>query len=110
MRIATIASLIIGTLAIIFAVINPMAVDIKFGLFTIENASLPLVLITTLVIGVLVGYLVGLPSKLHAKRRIRTLERAATKFKEAIDTQPTADFETSEELSSPDDPTEAPLP
>ena len=77
MRIAIILSLIISTLAIVFAVINPLAVNVNFGFFTIQGASLPLVLITTLIIGVIAGYLMWLPARVSASRRIRALERAA---------------------------------
>ncbi|MGA7304916.1 MAG: LapA family protein [Rhodothermales bacterium] len=77
MRIAIILSLIISALAIIFAAINPLAVDIYFGFFTIESASLPLVLITTLIIGVFVGYLMWLPARMRLSKKVRALERSA---------------------------------
>lgn len=77
MRIAIILSLIISALAIIFAAINTQGVDIKFGFFTIESASLPLVLITTLIIGVFVGYLMWLPARMRLSKKVRALERAA---------------------------------
>jgi len=88
MRIAIILSLLIATLAIVFAVINPLAVDINFGLFTIQGASLPLVLIMTLIIGVVIGYLVWLPARITALKKVRALERAA---QTPFESQPTAE-------------------
>ena len=75
MRIAVVFSLIIATLAIVFAVINPIAVDINFGLFKIHGAPLPLLLITTLLLGVLIGYLAWLPGRIAMRKKLRSLER-----------------------------------
>ena len=89
MRIAVIISLLIATLAIIFAVMNPIAVDINFGLFTIHGAPLPLLLITTLLLGLLIGYLAWLPARIAMRRKLRSLERG--------EAAPTVDLATTQD-------------
>ncbi|HUF08638.1 MAG TPA: lipopolysaccharide assembly protein LapA domain-containing protein [Rhodothermales bacterium] len=76
MRIAVVVSLIIATLAIVFAVINPLSVNINFGFFTIHGAPLPLLLISTLLLGVLIGYLAWLPGRITMRRKLRSSERS----------------------------------
>lgn len=88
MRFAVILSLVIGAAAIIFAVINPLKVTINFGFFSIEETSLPLVLIATLLMGFLIGYLAWLPKRVAAAHRIRVLERSAHEAESAAMSQP----------------------
>lgn len=88
MRIAIILSLLIATLAIVFASINQITVDINFGFFTIHQASLPLVLISTLILGILAGYLMWLPARIAARNKIRALERAASGGATEVRTEP----------------------
>lgn len=102
MRIALVLSLLIGILAVIFAVINPLAVNVNFGFATIAGASLPLVLISTLAIGVLIGYLVWLPARIAARKKIRSLERAAQRSVEPL-TEPFIGSESEPTTPLPDD-------
>jgi len=76
MRIAVIVSLLIATLAIIFAVMNRLYVDIYFGFFSVKGAPLPVVLISTLLLGVLIGYLAWLPGRISMRRKLRSSERS----------------------------------
>lgn len=77
MRIALVISGVVAILTLVFAVMNPVSVQVKFPFLTLDEVSLPLLLVTTFFLGVLVGYLAWLPTRIRARSRVRTLERTA---------------------------------
>jgi lipopolysaccharide assembly protein A len=69
MRLSLVLALIIAVLAVVFALQNPLPVIVNFLPWELRG-SLALVLLITLVLGVLVGLLVSLPSIFRKERRL----------------------------------------
>lgn len=78
MKFPLVLSLTIALLATVFALQNLQPADVRIGpyLFT---GPLALVLLLTLAMGVLVGYLANVPRRLRARKRIHQLEAEAKK-------------------------------
>ncbi|MCZ7548357.1 MAG: LapA family protein [Anaerolineales bacterium] len=57
-----ILALLIAVVAVIFAWLNPVVVSITFFAWKIDSAPLSLVIIATLLIGIIVGWLFAAPS------------------------------------------------
>jgi putative membrane protein len=74
MRIALVFSLIIATLAVVFALQNPGQVDLDVGPYTVRGA-LALVLMITFGMGLLVGFLATVPSRIKKHNQIKLLQR-----------------------------------
>ena len=77
-----ILALLVAILAVIFAVYNPGTVDLAFFSWSMEEVSLSLVLLVTLAIGVLIGWLFAAPSLVknsfrasNNRKRIGALEK-----------------------------------
>jgi putative membrane protein len=77
-----IAALLVAILAVIFAVYNPGTVDLAFFSWNMKEVSLSLVLLITLVIGVLIGWLTAAPSLVKhtfrasgQRKRVTALEK-----------------------------------
>ena len=77
-----ILALLVAILAVIFAVYNPGTVDISFFSWSMKEVSLSLVLLATLAIGVVIGWLFAAPSLVknsfrasNQRKRIGTLEK-----------------------------------
>ena len=71
-----IVAIVLAGISAIFALQNSEVVAISFLGWDWE-ASLALILILTLGVGIVIGYLAGLPSKLGLRGRVRKLERDA---------------------------------
>ena len=74
MRFTLIISLLISLLAVIFALQNPEIIPIEFGPFDVEGST-ALVLLITFALGVFVGILFMLPSRLKSRKKVKTLKR-----------------------------------
>lgn len=77
MRFTLVLSLLLAVLAVIFALQNPAAVDIRFGPFDVTGST-ALVLIVTFVLGVVVGTLAMLPSRFKHRKEVKTLRKQTT--------------------------------
>lgn len=87
-----ILALVIAIIAVIFALQNTAAVTISFFAWEV-GGSLSLVVLVTLVIGVLVGWLFVAPSLVKnslqgsgQRKRITELEKEVEKFKTSVET------------------------
>ena len=85
-----ISALVISVLAVIFALQNSMTVTISFLAWEV-TASLSLVILITLAIGALIGYLVLVPSVIkksvaasNSRKRIGALEKELSEKKARI--------------------------
>ena len=86
-----IVAIILAALTAIFAIQNADVITVSFLGWETE-ASLALILILTLGVGILVGYLAGLPSRMkkgsqlrQAKKDLEGLEELATELKPPSD-------------------------
>ena len=77
-----ILALVVAVVAVIFAWQNPGTVDIQFFGWSVQDAPQSLVLLATLAIGVLIGWLFAAPSLVknsfrasNQRKRIGTLEK-----------------------------------
>jgi uncharacterized integral membrane protein len=71
-----IVAIVLAGISAIFALQNSEIVAVSFLGWDWE-ASLALILILTLGVGIVIGYLAGLPAKLGLRGRVRKLERDA---------------------------------
>jgi putative membrane protein len=76
MRILVAASLIIAILAVVFAFQNSAPVELYLGPFKLPQTPLALVMLLTLAIGVLIGYLAWLPRRLKSSRELKASRRS----------------------------------
>ncbi|MEM1042023.1 MAG: LapA family protein [Bacteroidota bacterium] len=99
MRFALILSLLVAIIAVVFAFQNPEQVDVEFLTFQSVPVPLALVIIVSLLVGVLLGSVGSIPSRLRARGQIKTLKRqlaerdappAAAKPTPVVDTHPPA--------------------
>lgn len=74
MRFGLIFSLIIAVIAVIFALQNPQMMDVNL-LFFETQGSAALILIITFGLGVVVGLISTLPSRLRTRRKLKKLEK-----------------------------------
>lgn len=74
MRVALILSLILAIAAVVFALQNPGATEVRLGPFDIQGST-ALILMVTFCLGVVVGILAAVPSIIKRRKRIRYLER-----------------------------------
>jgi lipopolysaccharide assembly protein A len=74
MRFALVLSLLIAIAAVAFAIYNPDAVDIRLLNYQL-TAPLAVVIITTLLLGVVVGIMASVPTAIARGRRVRKLEK-----------------------------------
>ena len=84
MRFALILSLVISLAAVVFALQNPgeMRINIPFSESQLVSTK-PVVLISTLLIGVLIGWLASLPGRIGAGLRARKAEKRLAEFESA---------------------------
>lgn len=87
-----ILALAIAVLAVIFALQNTAAVTLSLFVWQVSG-SLSLVVLVTLVIGVLIGWLFATPSLIKStfqgsgqRKRISELEKEVEKFKTSVET------------------------
>ncbi len=87
MRIALITSIVVAALATVFALSNTASVSVKFLNWSF-SAPLALLIISTLVTGILAGYLSGLPARFktraEAKSLRKELDEANTNIQEEV--------------------------
>ncbi|MDX1439740.1 MAG: lipopolysaccharide assembly protein LapA domain-containing protein [Rubricoccaceae bacterium] len=76
MRLALIVSLLVALLAVVFALQNPgpMSINLPFTDARLESTQ-PVVLISTLLIGLLIGVLASLPGRIATGLRARKAEK-----------------------------------
>lgn len=74
MRFGLIFSLILAVIAVLFALQNPQMMDVNL-LFFETQGSTALVLIVTFGLGVVVGLLSTLPSRLRTRRKLSKLQK-----------------------------------
>jgi len=89
MRFALVFSLLIAVIAVVFALQNPQMMEVNL-LFVDTQGSTALVLIITFGIGVLVGLLSALPSRVRDRRKIRSLEKSLQKVQDASFSSPSS--------------------
>lgn len=84
MRLALVLSLLISLVAVVFALQNPgeMRIAIPFTGSELVSSK-PVVLISTLLIGVLIGWLGSLPGRIGAGLRARKAEKRITEIESA---------------------------
>lgn len=75
MRIALVFSLLIAVVAVIFAFENPDPVNVEFLTLRSREIPLALVILVSMLVGVIVGSLFSVPSRLRSRSRIKKLER-----------------------------------
>lgn len=78
MRFALVLSLVLSVVAVVFALQNPQPVEVNL-LFLETQGSAALVLILTFALGVVVGILSTLPSRIRDKRELRRLKKGSSK-------------------------------
>lgn len=83
MRFALILSLLVAIIAVVFAFQNPEQVDVEFLTFQSIPVPLALVIIVSLLVGVLLGSLGSLPSRLRSRGRVKTLEKRIAELETA---------------------------
>ena len=74
MRFGLLFSLLLATIAVLFAVQNPQTMDVNL-LFVETEGSTALILILTFGFGVLVGLLSSLPGRIRARRELKRLRK-----------------------------------
>lgn len=89
MRFALIFSLLIAVIAVVFALQNPQMMEVNL-LFVDTQGSTALVLIITFGLGVLVGLLSALPSRVRDRRKIKSLEKSLQKVQDASFSSPSS--------------------
>jgi putative membrane protein len=77
MRTALIFSLVIAIIAVVFALQNPQPMEVNL-LFAETRGSAALILLVTFALGVVVGLLSTLPSRIRDKREIKKLKKGAS--------------------------------
>ena len=84
MRFALILSLLISLIAVVFALQNPgeMRINLPFSDNQLVSTQ-PVVLISTLLIGVLIGWLASLPGRIGAGLRARRAEKRIDEIESA---------------------------
>jgi len=75
-----ISALIIALAAIVFALQNSGPVNVKFFIWELSDASLALVLITTLIIGIVSGIFFLIPGILKRNKIIGELKKQISKI------------------------------
>lgn len=83
MTIALITTVVLAVLSVVFAVQNSAVITVSFLAWEVD-ASLALVLMITLIAGVLIGYLAGLPSVWRKGSETRRLRRQAGDLQAAV--------------------------
>ncbi len=83
MRFALILSLLVAIIAVVFAFQNPEQVDVEFLTFQSIPVPLALVIIVALLVGVIVGSIGSLPSRLRSRGRIKALEKRIAELETA---------------------------
>lgn len=86
MRLFLVLALLIAIAAVIFSFQNAMPIMVYLGIWNFE-ASLALVLLSTLGIGILIGILVSLPSAVRRSMAIAKDERHIDQLKANLNTQ-----------------------
>lgn len=74
MRFGLLFSLILAIIAVVFALQNPQPMDVNLLFFSTEGST-ALVLILTFGLGVVVGLLSTLPSRLRTRRKLNKLQK-----------------------------------
>jgi len=77
MRIALVFSLLLAIAAVVFALQNPGATELRLGPSQVQGST-ALILMVTFCLGVVVGILTTVPSILKRRKQIRLLERGST--------------------------------
>ena len=98
MRFALVFSLALAVLAVVFALQNPQMIEVNL-LFVETEGSAALVLIVTFAIGVLVGLLSTLPSRIRDRRKVKTLKK-----------QTKSEHSAASQMPSPDPPSASDVP
>jgi putative membrane protein len=99
MRFALVFSLLIAVLAVVFALQNPQMMEVNL-LFVDTQGSTALVLIITFGLGVLVGLLSALPSRVRDRRKIKALEKSLQKVQDASFSSPSSSSSASPSSAS----------
>ena len=86
MRLFLVLALLIAIAAVIFSFQNAMPIMVYLGIWNFQ-ASLALVLLSTLAIGILIGILVSLPSAVRRSMEISKDERRIQQLQADLSTQ-----------------------
>ncbi|MEM9212936.1 MAG: lipopolysaccharide assembly protein LapA domain-containing protein [Cyanobacteria bacterium P01_F01_bin.150] len=84
MRIFLVAALIVAFLAIVFALQNAYAIAITFGVWRV-TASLALILLITLGLGLITGLLVSTPAVIRRNLKIAKYKRQISELQQDLD-------------------------
>jgi uncharacterized integral membrane protein len=82
MTVALITIIILAVVSVVFAVQNSAVITVSFLAWQVD-ASLALILMITLVVGILIGYLAGLPSVWRRSSETRQLRRQVEDLQQA---------------------------
>ena len=82
-----IAVTILSILVAIFAIQNATMVEISFLGWTLQ-ASLAIVVLVTLGVGILIGYLAGLPSTFRKDKELRQHQKKVAELESVIPVEP----------------------
>ncbi|HEX5000881.1 MAG TPA: LapA family protein [Bacteroidia bacterium] len=83
-----ISALIIALAAIVFALQNASPVNVKFFVWEVTDASLALVLITTLIIGMVSGMFFLIPGMMKRNKSIGELKKQISKLEKSKPEEP----------------------
>lgn len=102
MRLALILSLIIALLAVVFALQNPgeMVINLPFTDLQLESTQ-PVVLISTLLIGLMIGVLASLPGRIGAGLRARKAEKQLEEISKSTPTAKPVESSTPTQKAQP---------
>ena len=78
-----ITAIIIALAAVVFALQNAHPIQIKFAIWNLPQASLALVLLITLILGILVGLLFMTSSIYSRNKHISSLKKRVTELEDA---------------------------
>ena len=101
MTFALITIIILALVSVVFAVQNSEVITVSFLAWQVD-ASLALILMITLVVGVLIGYLAGLPSVWKRSAETRQLRRRVEDLQQAAPVRESPDLADDRDREEPD--------
>lgn len=101
MTLTLITIIILALVSVVFAVQNSGVITVSFLVWQVD-ASLALILMITLVVGVLIGYLAGLPSVWKRSSETRQLRRQVQDLQQSAVVREPTDPEGDRDRDEPD--------
>ena len=100
MRFGLLFSLLLAIVAVIFALQNPQPMDVNLLFFRTEGST-ALILILTFSLGIIVGLLSSLPSRLRTRRQLKELQKQVASSSDVDDLAGDVPPDAPSEESSP---------